>query len=85
MTISSATTSTATLRRLKDLPVWVVVRLCTDNHKMVDYWNNVDSQVALSMDVLDDPHGEAKEIFRYRAVQCSALLSSYSLIFSFVY
>jgi hypothetical protein len=49
--------------------VWVVIRLCTDNHKMVDYWNNVDGQVALSMDVLDDPQGEAKETFRY----CTAL------------
>ena len=32
---------------------------------MVDYWNNIDSQVSLDMDVLDDFIGEAKEIHRY--------------------
>lgn len=52
------------MRLLKELPVWVVIRLCTDDHKMVDYWNNVDAQVGVSMDVLDDPLGEAKEVFR---------------------
>ena len=55
---------TATLRRLKNLPVWVVVRLCTDDPRMVTYWNNIDSEVELNMDVIDDPLGEAKEIFR---------------------
>ncbi len=50
------------MRPLKDLPAWVVVRLCTDEDNIVDYWNNVDEVLELDMDVLDDLQGEAKEI-----------------------
>ncbi len=52
------------LRPLKDLPVWVVIRLCTNQDRIVEYWNNVDGQLELSMDVLDDHKGEAKEIYK---------------------
>jgi hypothetical protein len=50
------------MRPLKDLPCWVVVRLCTDQDRIVSYWNNIDSELELDMDVLDDLQGEAKEV-----------------------
>lgn len=30
------------LRPLHDLPVWLVVRLCTDDDNVVNYWNRID-------------------------------------------
>jgi hypothetical protein len=53
----------AALKPLEDLPCWVVIRICTDEDKIVDYWNNIDSKLELDMDVLDDLKGEAAEIW----------------------
>ena len=53
------------MQPLKDLPVWVLVRLCTDDDRVVQYWNNIDSELELEMDVLDDFSGEAKEVTTY--------------------
>lgn len=50
------------MKPLERLPCWVVVRLCTDDDSIVDYWNNIDSQLEVEMDVLDDFVSEAKEI-----------------------
>jgi len=50
------------LRSLEGLPVWLVVRLCTDEDAVVEFYNDLDNQLEISMDVLDDFIGEAKEV-----------------------
>ncbi len=42
--------------------LWQTIRLCTDDPAVVRYWNSVDSQLDLDMDVLDDATGEAVEV-----------------------
>jgi hypothetical protein len=50
------------LRPLQNLPVWVVIRLCTDSETIMNYWNQVDQEIELEIDVLDDFENEAQEI-----------------------
>lgn len=51
------------LRSLEGLPVWIVVRLCTDESNVVDFYNGIDANLELSIEVLDDFFGEASEVY----------------------
>jgi hypothetical protein len=50
------------MRPLEQLPVWIVIRLCTNEEKVVDYWNEIDKELELEMDVLVDLYNDAKEV-----------------------
>lgn len=53
------------LKRLTmDLPVFVIIRLVTDDDSVVEYYNSVDQEIELNLEVLDDIKSEAQEIHR---------------------
>jgi hypothetical protein len=51
------------LRALEGLPVWLVIRLSTDDDDVVEFYNELDNILELSIDVLDDFSAEAKEVY----------------------
>ena len=54
------------LRRLmNDLPVWMVVRLCTNDDDVMRYYETLDGQLEFNLEVLDDYMDEAKEVNKY--------------------
>lgn len=53
------------LKALEELPVWIVIRLCTSDKDILDFYCNLDKQFEfLSIDVIDDFISEAKEIHK---------------------
>jgi len=49
---------------LRQLPVLIVVRLCTNDFRVVKYWNKIDRELEMeNITILDDICGEADEIY----------------------
>ena len=42
--------------------VWIVIRLCTNDSNVVSFYNSLDSQLELPLEVLDDFMDEAEEV-----------------------
>lgn len=50
------------LKTLQMQPVWIVIRLCTENDEVVDFYNELDKELESSLEVVDDFLGEATEV-----------------------
>lgn len=48
----------------QELPVYIVIRLCTDNAELHDFYYGVDKEVEIHLDIIDDLRGEAMNIWR---------------------
>ena len=53
------------LTPFEDLPVWIVIRLCTNDQQILDYWNKIDENLELNIEVLADLNEESLEVFTY--------------------
>merc|ERR1719253_278709 len=53
------------LKSFQGLPVSIIIRLCTDNDRAIDFYNNLEYQLEgmLRYDVLDDFFGESLEVY----------------------
>jgi hypothetical protein len=49
-------------RLISELPVFMVIRLTSDEDDVIDFYNQVDQEIELSLEVLDDMESEAKEV-----------------------
>eukprot|EP00968_Pinguiococcus_pyrenoidosus_P018907 scaffold1958_cov253-Pinguiococcus_pyrenoidosus.AAC.10 len=56
----------AAINSLSGYPVNIVVRLCTDEEDVVEFFNNFDAEIEVPLDVLDDLAGEAAEIAEFQ-------------------
>lgn len=54
-----------TIRRMtQELPIFIVIRLCTDDDNVAGFYDAVDKEVELPLDIVDDLRGEAVNIYR---------------------
>jgi len=51
------------LKNLEGLPVWISIRVCTSDDNVTDFYNHLDKEIELPIEVIDDFVNEAKEIY----------------------
>lgn len=61
------------LRAFQGMPVWIVIRLCTNDEHVVKFYNEIDCNVELSIEVIDDFYGEAGEVEAVNSWLCYSL------------
>ena len=42
----------------------MVLRLCTNQKEVIDYWDSIDGQLELDIDVLDDQIGDGEQVLK---------------------
>jgi len=61
--ISAGNAFVEALKELETFPVWIVIRICTDDRRIVSYYQNVDEQLEMSLELLDDFVREGNEVY----------------------
>ena len=51
---------------LEGLPIWIVIRLCTDEAAVTEFYNSLDEELELNLEVVDEYKSEAKEVYVQR-------------------
>ena len=72
------------LRSLEGMPIWTVIRLCTDDDDVKEFYNSLDAQLEISIEVLDDFRGEAKEVHEHNPWIVSAACQANACYLSFI-
>lgn len=54
------------LRSLSRLQAWIVIRLCTSDEEVIDFFNTVDLELEMSLDILRNHVEESKEVYRHQ-------------------
>lgn len=55
----------ASLKSLEGLPIWLVIRLCTDEPQVCQFYSDLDGELEISLDVIDDFMDEATEVTKH--------------------
>ena len=51
---------------MEGLPIWIVIRLCTDEAAVTEFYNSLDEELELNLEVVDEYKSEAKEVYVQR-------------------
>lgn len=58
------------LQLLKKLPVNITLKLCNNQEGIVNFWNSVDKDLEMNLDILDDYINEADQIYKINPWLC---------------